>query len=187
MGSCSTLVLLASEKGQGVHTLEELDAGSRILDFSGPLVGRDYVQKVFERRGHDGFLQVAESLYMGVSGGFDDYVNHSCEPNCGISFSEETPCLIALENIEAGSELTFDYASTQERFPFRFDCSCGAPNCRGSIGDFSELPERLRLHYLALGVVPPYLKRAYSTNLRVLRPPKSSQPMEPVFARRAQK
>jgi SET domain-containing protein len=58
------------------------------------------------------------------------YLNHSCSPNCELL--PLTKCslgLMALCNIEPGTELTFDYQ--WEVFEWNPRCKCGAPNCRG--------------------------------------------------------
>jgi hypothetical protein len=52
--------------------------------------------------------------------------NHSCAPNTvydGLN-------LIALQNIEAGEELTLDYADLLDDNIQSFVCTCGHPNCR---------------------------------------------------------
>jgi hypothetical protein len=56
------------------------------------------------------------------------FQNHSCEPTCiapGFDFE------IAVRDIEAGEELTGDYATYN--LETGFDCFCGAPSCRHRI------------------------------------------------------
>ena len=63
----------------------------------------------------------------------NDCFNHSCDPNLG--FSGQIG-LVAMRDIEAGEELTFDYkldvnsSSEQKK---RYACRCKAPNCRGTM------------------------------------------------------
>jgi D-alanine-D-alanine ligase len=55
--------------------------------------------------------------------------NHSCQPNTvydGLN-------VVAITAIQAGQELTLDYASFLDEHMEPFQCSCGAPNCRGLI------------------------------------------------------
>ena len=54
-----------------------------------------------------------------------NYGNHGCDPN----MSKD---LIAIRDIEAGEELTADYAqfSTKE---WEMKCNCGAKNCQGIV------------------------------------------------------
>jgi SET domain-containing protein len=51
-----------------------------------------------------------------------DYGNHSCDPNC----SKDR---IALRDIEAGEELTADYAEFSTR-DWQMECNCGESNCQ---------------------------------------------------------
>ena len=50
--------------------------------------------------------------------------------------------LVAMRDIEAGSELTFDYAMSDGGPYDEFDCHCGNANCRGKMsGNDWKLPE----------------------------------------------
>jgi hypothetical protein len=57
------------------------------------------------------------------------YVNHSCNPNCGIR-GEIT--FVAMRDIVVGEELTIDYAilDDEDDKNYNFECTCGALNCR---------------------------------------------------------
>ncbi|MBI2573367.1 SET domain-containing protein-lysine N-methyltransferase [Candidatus Woesearchaeota archaeon] len=65
--------------------------------------------------------------------GDGDFVNHSCNPNAGI---HGQIFLVAMREIEAGEEITFDYAVVLADIApqdCEFDCHCGAISCRGKI------------------------------------------------------
>lgn len=55
-------------------------------------------------------------------------VNHSCEPNCG---GTERGFEVAIRDIEAGEQLTNDYATFALPGDPPFPCACGAARCRG--------------------------------------------------------
>lgn len=82
-----------------------------------------------------------------------EFFNHSCDPNTG--FKSEI-CLVAMREIRAGEELTFDYAMCTTSDFGNMKCDCGSRNCRGYIkGDdwkISELQERYR------GYFQPYIQ-----------------------------
>jgi SET domain-containing protein len=44
----------------------------------------------------------------------DDFTNHSCEPNCGLRVDPSGFEMIALRDITANEELTYDYSTHQE-------------------------------------------------------------------------
>ncbi len=59
-----------------------------------------------------------------------DFINHSCEPNCG--FLDATT-LVAMRRIEVGESITFDYAMSDSNSFISFDCACGSTSCRGRL------------------------------------------------------
>lgn len=85
------------------------------------------------------------------------YMNHSCNPNAGNS---DPYALIAMRDINAGEQITYDYATTDANDIFErgeMNCFCGAANCRLIItGDDwmkSELQEKYK------GYFQPHIQR----------------------------
>ena len=78
-------------------------------------------------------LQIDDDLFIASELPFDDadFVNHSCDPNCGIVGSV---LLVTMREVAAGEELCFDYAMTDSDDYDEFVCSCahgaaaGAPS-----------------------------------------------------------
>lgn len=104
-------------------------------------------------------IQIGEKIYLGPSGGYDDYVNHSCEPTSGLRIVKRKVSLIAIRNIEKDEEITFDYSTCMDEDHWQMDCNCGSPSCRGRIRDFKYLPKEVQERYLKLGVVPQFIVR----------------------------
>jgi uncharacterized protein len=101
-------------------------------------------------------LQVDEDLYLLTAEEKEpnDCFNHSCEPNLGF-FGQVG--LAAMRDIEAGEELTFDYAMSDGSSYDEFECSCGSPNCRGKVtGNDWKLPQLWKKYD---GYFSPYLAR----------------------------
>jgi hypothetical protein len=98
-------------------------------------------------------FQVGPDLFIPPYGGLDDFTNHNCEPNCGLRVD---PCgfeMVALQDITANEELTYDYSTHQEHPEDHMVCKCAFPSCRGIIGSFSTLAPELRRRYIELGIV----------------------------------
>jgi hypothetical protein len=125
-----------------------------MLRFAGPRLRRGQV------RDFSHCLQVGASSWLGPSGGLDDLVNHSCEPNCGLTRHARRIELTSLRPLMAGEEVTFDYSTSMAGEPWSLECGCGAPSCRRVVGDFWDAPPSVRERYLALGVVLPHVLRA---------------------------
>jgi hypothetical protein len=76
-------------------------------------------------------IQIGEDLYIGPLAesereGSMIYSNHSCEPNIGV---RGQIVFVAMRDIEAGEELTHDWATTDDD-TYRMGCRCAAPKCR---------------------------------------------------------
>jgi hypothetical protein len=151
--------------GFGVFVRELVRTGEVLVVWGGDVVTAEnfaelpaYVQQ------HS--LQVEEDLYL-VPNGVDepaDFVNHSCEPNTGMSGQI---VLVALRDIKPDEEVCFDYAMSDGGPHDEFECACGTPSCRGRItGDDWKRPELWERY---AGHFSPYLQRRID-RLRSKRP-----------------
>jgi len=152
-----TLGIMPCRGGMGVFIQQWISVNTRILEFTGKRIDREMINLFVSRGSFDSFLQVGEHEFIGASGRLDDYVNHSCDPNCGLEFDGDRIYLKSIKVINRGSELTYDYATSQHVFPMRFQCGCDSPECRGEIGDFDELSAKQKKFYLSQNIVAPYL------------------------------
>jgi hypothetical protein len=75
-----------------------------------------------------------------------NFMNHSCEPNMIYGTDDD---IIAVQDIEAGEELTIDYANFIVNVDQDFSCGCGAPRCRHNIrrDDWMALVPTHGLHF----------------------------------------
>lgn len=76
-------------------------------------------------------IQVADDLFIGPleeeeRAGSMIFSNHSCEPNIGV---RGQIVFVAMRDIEAGEELTHDWATTDDD-DYTLACNCGAATCR---------------------------------------------------------
>lgn len=60
------------------------------------------------------------------------FINHSCAPNCEAEQAEGHIWIIAVRDIAAGEELSFNYGYDLEEYR-EHPCRCGAPGCVGYI------------------------------------------------------
>ena len=138
--------------GRGVFTDEPIPAMTRIITFTGPFL------RYAETTPRTYALQIGPDLYIGASGGPDDFINHSCEPNAGFRIEGTTADLFSIRDIRAGEEILFDYATTLDEDDFTMVCQCGTPSCRKIIGDAKYLPENVWQKYVSLGILPAYVQ-----------------------------
>lgn len=156
--SLVSLSIGVTHLGKAVFTLANLRAGETIMAFAGPRIPESSLLSLTSAELHH-YMQIGPKLYLGPSGGLDDLVNHSCNPNSGVRFQKGQIALVAIRDIRIGEEVTWDYATTSFASSWSMQCRCCSPRCRSLIGDFTELPEAIQHRYRALGVLPPYLVR----------------------------
>ena len=170
--------------GHGLFAAKPFAAGSTlIVDEDG-----DYYEGVMTliealRQGHDlshDLFQIGHDAFLLPNGNIDDFINHSCRPNTGLRLTPLGYRMIALVDIAAGSELTYDYSTYIGDTPERLACACGAPGCRGIIGPFHDLPPALRRYYLDHDVVG-----RFAVPLEDLAEPAATSAALPVSAQHA--
>lgn len=86
------------------------------------------------------------------------FFNHSCCANLGIHDNHAGAYdFVALEDIPAGSELRWDYATVEyEIGNFPAECLCGSKQCRSAVRGFKFSSNTLRSQYG--GYIAAYLK-----------------------------
>ncbi|HRQ39267.1 MAG TPA: SET domain-containing protein-lysine N-methyltransferase [Chloroflexota bacterium] len=143
--------------GYGVFANAPIAAGDVVATWGGEIVtGEQLAHYPAFIQTHT--LQIEENLFIkpldGVPSEPADFINHSCNPNLGLS-GQIT--LVALRPISPGEELCFDYAMSDGSPYDEFDCACGSPHCRGRVtGNDWQLPS-LQERYA--GHFSPYLQR----------------------------
>jgi hypothetical protein len=160
-------VVNAPEKGgYAVKAIAPISAGEVIAVWGGGIVtSAELADLPPAYREHT--IQVEEGLFLAslIADDPADYVNHSCDPNAGLSGQI---VLVAMRDIREGEEITFDYAMTDGEPYDEFACACGSAHCRGRVsGDDWRHPELWERYS---GYFSPYLQRRID-RLRAKRNP----------------
>jgi len=152
-GRTNLEVKLSKISGRGVFTKIEIRKGQTICFLNGEKINlNEMVRRVNlgAEMGSDP-LQTGDEEYLDLDD-FSRSFNHSCNPNSFIKGKNE---LVALKNIGAGEEITYDYSSTMDdnyknasRGIWTNKCNCGSPNCRGTVDQFRMLPKDVKEFYL---------------------------------------
>lgn len=123
-----------------------------IIEITGDL----FTSKTIRAKDYHYILQVGTNLFIGPSGNVDDYLNHSCNPNCFLHIVGKRAVLYSKVPITANSELTFDYSlsSTDTISEWHMNCKCGEHNCRKLISGYQYLDSKLKDELEHDGMVP---------------------------------
>lgn len=149
------IYIQACKFGKGVFAARNFEEGQEVLTFQGRKIT---YQEACNPTLEDFCVQIGEDLYIDTES-IGRYVNHSCDPSCGLKTSVT---LKAIRRIQRGEEITFDYSTSMHEDHWALECLCGTDVCRGTIKDFKYLPLYLREKYIAKGIVPPWLLRELS-------------------------
>lgn len=141
--------------GNGLFTDIDIPANKPIIQVNGEI----HTKKTMPDPNHPAWCQISPTLFIGPSGSYDDYVNHSCEPNSYLCIVGKRAILYSLFLIRAGSEITFDYSttSTQSLDEWNMACFCGTQKCRNIISGYQYLEPDLKKIYESRGMIPMYL------------------------------
>jgi uncharacterized protein len=116
--------------GRGLVAADRIAADEVVAVKGGSIVTTSQMRSLSDRRQNSG-VQITDDLHLVALSG-DEYeavmlfLNHSCEPNVGFAGNV---VLVAMRDIEAGEELTTDYALFDD-YEGSMDCACGRPACR---------------------------------------------------------
>jgi uncharacterized protein len=137
--------------GLGVFAARDFFEGELLFRFSGPIITLS--QAVAKGEAEGNVLQIAPATYIDLEPP-GVFANHGCEPNAGL---RDLVSGFALRPIARGEEILYDYSTTMSEQKWTMRCHCGAPSCRGVIGDFHDLPDALQRRYLAMRIVQPFI------------------------------
>ncbi|MFM7771435.1 MAG: SET domain-containing protein [Acidimicrobiaceae bacterium] len=137
-------VVSLGSRGRGVVAERNFKQGEVIAIWRGSIITESQAVALSDSE-RSQLLQVAEDAFLITHHALvnADFINHSCEPNCG--FTDSTT-LVAMRDINAGETVTFDYAMSDTKPIFTFDCWCGTSKCRkkiiGNDWQLADLQER---------------------------------------------
>ena len=131
--------------GIGAFATRPIKKGTRIIEYTGERISNAEADRRYDEdkmTHHHTFLFTLNRRTVvdaAVGGNEARFINHSCAPNCEAVIVDSRRIYIeALRDIPVGEELVYDYqyertddhSEADERF---YACTCGAPNCRGTI------------------------------------------------------
>lgn len=130
--------------GNGVFATRAIEPGERIDEYKGERITAEESAIRAEAGGgpvnHTFFFSLADGRVIdgGRRGNDARYINHSCEPNCEAQEEDGRVYIYALQPIDKGEELNYNYALIYEErhtpaVKKAFECRCGAPTCTGTM------------------------------------------------------
>jgi uncharacterized protein len=131
--SPKTIVKDSPIQGRGLFAAAPIGAGEIVAVKGGHIFTKETLERVQEALG-PAEIQIGEDFFIGPLDASERegsmiFSNHSCEPNLGVAGQV---IFVALRDIEAGEELTHDWAMTDDDAN-SMECRCGALSCRKTV------------------------------------------------------
>ena len=128
----------------GCYTTRAIGKGRVVCEYEGPRMSKVEADTRYADR-HVTYLFGVGNRNTVIDGfGAPMFMNHCCEPNCETEERESRIFVIALRDIAAGEELTYEY-NLYDSDDATQDCYCGTPSCRGTMFSPAEVARRERL------------------------------------------
>lgn len=144
--------------GKGIFITRDIKKGQIIFVIKGNMVRWEVHNKKESLYGPD-WIGVSETKWIDPDGPAR-FLNHSCNPNCGI---KGMVTIRALRDIKMGEEITVDYSTTEIDKLWHMKCDCGSKNCRKIIRSIQFLPKKIYNKYVPC--IPTYFMKVYKTNI----------------------
>src|SRR6201984_689831 len=114
--------------GQGLFAAQDIAKGTRIIAYIGEKISR----RESARRLEAGNAYIFHLTYRYAIDGQTlentaRYINHSCDPNCEVEKTPDTIWIVAVRDIAAGEELSYNYGYDARDYQEN-PCHCGAPS-----------------------------------------------------------
>lgn len=143
------------QKGShGLFARTFIAAGELLIVWGGVIMSLDEIKNVHADERQYAVQVDEDAFLLTPEPEAGDFINHSCNPNAGLSGQIS---VIALRDIKPGEEVCFDYAMSDSVPYDEFECACGEPTCRGRVSGNDWLIPELQLRYA--GYFSPYLQR----------------------------
>jgi SET domain-containing protein len=133
----------------GCYTTVPIKKKSHVVEYLGDIISIEEADRRYLGREHTYLFGLQDGKHVIDGTNVAAFINHSCDPNCEADEIEGHVWIIALRDITAGEELTYDYNLYDGEEDDMAPCSCGAKNCRGTLYSKQELAKRGRAQAIA--------------------------------------
>ena len=126
----------------GCYTTTPIKKGAKVVEYTGDRLTVDQADELYDGCFETYLFGLTDGKYVIDGDGVAAFINHSCDPNCEVDEIEGKVWILAMRDIAAGEELSYDYNLYDGDDDDIAPCACGAKNCRGSLFSDEELSRR---------------------------------------------
>ena len=129
----------------GCYTTTKIRKGTFVVEYAGPLISPKQADEIYDGRSTTYLFGLRDGKLIIDGHGAAMFINHSCDPNCETDEIDGHVWIIAIRDIKAGEELTYDYMLYDGAENDPAPCFCGSKNCRGTMYSEEDLRKQKRL------------------------------------------
>jgi uncharacterized protein len=127
----------------GCYTTRSIKKGTRVVEYDGPRFTKAEADERYADRDITYLFSTGQNGTVIDGFGTAMFINHSCNPNCESDNIGGRVFIVAIRDIAAGEELTYEY-NLHDSDEEEADCYCRAPKCRGTMFSEDEVKRRAR-------------------------------------------
>lgn len=150
----SLLIKKSGIHGSGCYTLAAIPEGAYIAQYTGTVLSKDEADELYSERPDTYLFCLGEGEFVIDGDSVAAFVNHCCDANCETDEVDGKVWVIALRDIGAGEELTYDYNLYDGDDDDEAPCHCGAKGCRGTMYGEEEMERRAKVQASGAPVAP---------------------------------
>lgn len=129
----------------GCYTTSKIRKGTHVVEYTGPLISPEQADEIYDGRSTTYLFGLRDRKRIIDGHGTAMFINHSCDPNCETDEINGHVWIIAIRDIEAGEELTYDYMLYDGAEDDSAPCFCRSKKCRGTMYSEEDLRRQKRL------------------------------------------
>ena len=129
----------------GCYTTSKIRKGTFVVEYTGPRISKAQADEIYDGRPTTYLFGLRDGSEVIDGHGTAMFINHSCDPNCETDEIDDRVWIIAIRDIEAGEELTYDYMLYDGAEDDPAPCYCGSNKCRGTMFSPEEIRRQKRL------------------------------------------
>ena len=139
----SLLIKKSGIHGSGCYLLAPVPEGAYVAEYTGTVLSKEAADDLYCERPDTYLFCLGEGEFVIDGDSVAAFVNHCCDPNCETDEIDGKVWVIALRDIRAGEELTYDY-NLYDGDDDEAPCHCGAKICRGTMYGEEEIERRAK-------------------------------------------
>lgn len=149
----------------GCYTTTPVKKGKRVVEYTGPRITKEEADEKYQDSPTTYLFGLGDGSFVIDGHSAAMFINHSCNPNCETTELDGRIWVMAVRDIAAGEELTYEYHLYDGEDDEAF-CNCGAAACRKTMYSEDEVKKRARVARKAARKTKPH-PRPNATNKQI--------------------